>query len=532
MTKKQELVTIFILLILTIVSFSNFTSIGFVNSDDADCYIRAQGGNILNDSLIWAKDQGRFFFIYRNFLASIPYLFESKIWIKTTQYLPIVLNFILASIIIANHFKSKYLGYLTYICFLFFFSIPVDEFTPPIAYPFLFSLDVLFFLISFSLLLKFKERKNYSNYLLSLVFFFIPFVSFEAYVIFLPIYLIYSIYIFKGTFRITDLFNKETLKVTLPVYIIFFLYICVYVGFRIIFPSNYSGNQVSNEIDFLNFLTFVWNLNKPAYPTVIFFQNLFIFNTKNNSLVSIFIKEITFINFIFSLITTIIFHQFIKKINLTKISKKKLSISFMLIFIHSYLLNVLPAITDKYKSFKSINSYVTTYLAFYGISISLVILILLIKKCISKHKLTITTFNLLIICCVFVTTIIIQVTNKKIKNEWQKSNQRFEAINYMSKHHFFDKIPQNSILIVPQLFKVNTKIGRNITTNTFSWSKYIFTKTNRKYFICENIEQIHLLLKEYNVKHIFQVQIRDKTNNERIKSIRITHNNQPLIKNP
>ena len=273
--KKHHLIYL-LLLTLTILALVNFVKIGFTNSDDSDCYLRALNGNILADSAVWAEGQGRFFFYFRNPIASFPYLFDSFIWIKLTQYLPIIINFILLSYIISKALKSEILGYISYTFFIIFFSIPVDEFTPPIAYPFTFTLDVCFFLISIINIIRFKTEKKYKYFIYSLILFYIPFFGYESYIVFLPLYTYSCIYSYNNRFSFKLLIARKSLHITIPIFSLTILYLAIYTGYRFSYSSNYIGNTIPHDINIKNLLSFTLNLNNNAYPTVIFFNNAYL----------------------------------------------------------------------------------------------------------------------------------------------------------------------------------------------------------------------------------------------------------------
>ena len=148
--RKNHLFIVFLLFIVGYLVLKDFIAIGFTNSDDTSNYVSSLIGGVFTDARAWAEGQGRFYFYYRVPWARIPYLIDHVYWLKTLQYLPVISGLILFSVILGNYFRSFYFGVIV-ITFLFaFFTVPSAAYQPPTAYPFLFTSDVVLFLLSIS----------------------------------------------------------------------------------------------------------------------------------------------------------------------------------------------------------------------------------------------------------------------------------------------------------------------------------------------------------------------------------------------
>ena len=162
-------------------------------------------------------------------------------------------------------------------------------------------------------------------------------------------------------------------------------------------------------------------------------------------------------------------------------------------------------------------SYVTTYIAYYGITISILIFILIILKTTSRLNRVHILIKNITILIITLLTLVVNVSNKQISKEWQKSNFRFEVIDYMAQNEYFNKIEQNAVICSPQLFNVKSFVGNNVVTNTFSWSRYIAKHTNKKYYICQTNQDIKLIKKEYNPKKLYYLSFSTKNKKIQIK---------------
>ena len=162
----------------------DFIAIGFTNSDDSSNYVSSLLGGVFTDARAWAEGQGRFYFYYRVPWARMPYLIDHVYWLKTLQYLPVISAFVLISVILGTFLRSFYFGVIV-ISFLFgFFSIPSAAYQPPTAYPFLFTTDVVLFLLSIVFYQRYQRTQRYAYFILFLLFFSIPMFSYESYVVF------------------------------------------------------------------------------------------------------------------------------------------------------------------------------------------------------------------------------------------------------------------------------------------------------------------------------------------------------------
>ena len=495
-----------ILAILTIYTLTDFFNVGFTNFDDLTFYLGALNDNYFLDASIWAEGQGRFYFYYRIPWGYMPYLIDNSIWLIVLKYSPIIGGFIMISIIISKLLKSYYFGVLTYTSLILFFSVPKDAFMLPTAYPFLFSLDLLLFLISVNFYLKYLKSRNYTYYGISILFFTIPFISYEAYfIIFVLFLLIILINNYENNIR--SLLNKSALKEILPLLSIGVTFYILYFVFRGFYPSQYSGNSFSSQLSFSSFFEVLYNINKSAFPTYIYnqAQNVFVFHNSNHIDDFYFLlSQSSLFNIFFSFIISTLFCYNLFKISMQKISSKKLFLFLFISIFISYGLNIILGLSERYNTIGNvIDGYVTTYFAFFGITISIVIIIVLTQRITLKSKVVHFLFIIFVFLISFSTSIKISYSNNYLSKDWNISEKRFELVNKIIKNDAFKNIPNNSVFIATDLYETSSKLAKGVCEGAFSWNRYIQAKTKRKLYFCRNMNDLKEVLDEQKNSNVY-----------------------------
>lgn len=489
----------FALTILTIYTLTDFFNVGFTNSDDSDNFIRAINGNYLLGASIWAKGQGRFYFYYRVLWGYIPYLMGNSIWLIALKYIPIVGSFIMFSMITSKLLKSFHMGVITYTSLLLLFSVPEEPYMLPTAYPFLFSLDLLLFLISGHFYLRYLKSRNYTNYVFSILFFTIPFMCYEAYVI---IFILFLLLIIKDNYKNNpkSLLNKPALKEILPILVVGVIFYLFYFTFRAFYPSQYSGSSFASHFSFSRFSKAVFNINKSAFPTYIYnqAQNVFVFHNKNHTDNFCFLlTNSSVLKIILSFFISVLLCYYFIKISTLKISIKKLLFVIFYFLVLSYGLNIIPGLSEKYNTIgNEIDGYVTTYFAFFSFTLSIIIILIIAQKIAIHSKVTYYLFIFFVFIISFSTSIKIGYSNKYLGIDWNISEKRFELVNKILENDVFKNIPDNSVFLAKDLYETSSILGKKVCEGDFSWNKYIRAKTRRKLFFCRNMNDMKEVLAE------------------------------------
>ena len=487
-------ILIVLLTLLTLIVFKDFIEIGFSNSDDTDNFTRALRGNLSEDSETWARGQGRFFFFFRNILSSIPYLFDNIIWLKCFQYIPIFLSLILFSYIFSKIYHSESFGYAIYTLLLIFLSVPSDGFALPIAYPFLFSFDILLFIISSLFLMKYFNSGRYIYYCFFLLFFTIPFFGYEAYFVFLVFFMIILFINGNANGELNRLANKKTIKEILPLLTVALSFYSIYFLYRANLDSHdfYDGSSFTTSFNFSHFFKFIFNVNKSAYPTYIYFNSFDVFKNYGqfqNTIAYIF-SCLSYLTLLKSFLLSSIFTVLIYSIPVNNILYNKIIKYILLSLLLSYSINFILAISEKYQNYHQITSYCTTFFAFIGITFAIFLILLLSIKLlrqISFNKI-LTSFTIYLL--LFFVSIVISFSNNTLSEDWKISQMRFSLINHVIDNKGLDDIPDNSIIYDSTLYVTNSNLGKALTGNTFSWKKYINTKSSHSFEYYQSFEQV------------------------------------------
>ncbi len=511
--KKSHLFIVFLLFIVGYLVLKDFVSIGFTNSDDSSNYVSSLLGGVFTDVRAWAEGQGRFYFYYRVPWARIPYLIDHVYWLKTLQYLPVISGLILFSVILGNYFRSFYFGVIV-ITFLFaFFSIPNAAYQPPTAYPFLFTTDVVLFLLSIFFYQRYQRTDRYAYFIAFLFFFSVPMFSYESYVVFyfgLLVYVAYKqVHLLKTHNYRHFLLNKEAL----PILGIGIVFLVLYFGYRytIGYPTSsatYDGNTLATKIDFYNVFKLIHNFNSSAFPMHTYFKNRSVFsefdqNFKNS--LQYVLSSLSFQELLKPILLASLVYFSLTKIPLFLLTfKRSFYLFFGAIFL-CYAQNLLFGFTQKYnKEVYNLDGYVTTYISFYGISLAILVLLIYPGTKIKRFKKIYFAFVSILI---FVISTLTTYSNKMISQDLQISDRKFKLIDAILKDKEVLKNGSRSIIKLEQLNETASVIGSSVCYGHFSWIGYIWGKSNKqlarlsddkepKELLSDNLANSYVLLKQ------------------------------------
>ncbi len=494
----------FLLFIVGYLVLKDFIAIGFTNSDDTSNYVSSLIGGVFTDARAWAEGQGRFYFYYRVPWARIPYLIDHVYWLKTLQYLPVISGLILFSVILGNYFRSFYFGVIV-ITFLFaFFSIPSAAYQPPTAYPFLFTTDVVLFLLSIFFYQRYQRTDRYAYFIAFLFFFSVPMFSYESYIVFYFGLLVYVAFrhvhlLKKKNFR-QFLFNKEVL----PILGIGIVFIIMYFGYRFIigYPSSnttYDGNTLATKIDLYNVLKLIHNFNSSAFPMHTYFKNRSVFSAFDPN----------FKNSLFYVLSHLSLQEILKPIllsslvyfSLTKtpihlLTLKRSLLIFFGSIIMCYAQNLLFGFTQKYnQDVYTLDGYVTTYHSFYGISLAIIVLLVYpatrIKQGVIK-KIYFVGIGLL----VFVISSLTAYSNKILSKDLQIVHHKFQLVDALIKDKEMIRLGKKSMIKMEQLNETPSLIGGSVCYGHFSWIGYLYGKSKKQFKLLSDDKTINELLTE------------------------------------
>lgn len=475
--------TVTILVLSLVFVFSKFIDVGFSNWDDTTKYLSTIHGGIINDDgKIWSENQGRFYYYFVIPLSKLPYYFDDNIWLKSIQYIPVILSFLAFSIILSKNLKNNSIFILVLSFLLLLFSIPDSGFSPPIAYPLIFTGPFLLFLLSYFFFQLSLTNQSSVYQFIYLLLFTIAFFTYEAYFI---IWIIFVFIIYIESQHESVLLKAVRLA---PIILIGLIFYTIYFLYKNslhdgVTANLYDGSNFAKNFNLNNAFKLVHNFNRNAYPGNIYLKNQNLFSShdplfKNN--LFYLISKLSLANLLFSFTLPLLIVYHIIKYTNEKVERKKLVVILLILMCLSYGLNIVYSISEKYNSqFYTMNGYVTTYIAFFGISTSLLICIILlfsfIRSSVYKTIAAICTYLAMVVI-----SIVINYSNLMIGNDWYFSQLRFNLINKMEERGEFASLPDNSIVLTNELYATKSILGQGVCTGDFSWENYLSGKCANK----------------------------------------------------
>ena len=502
--RKNHLIIVLLLFTVGYLVLKDFIAIGFTNSDDSSNYVSSLLGGVFTDARAWAEGQGRFYFYYRVPWARMPYLIDHVYWLKTLQYLPVISAFVLISVILGTFLRSFYFGVIV-ISFLFgFFTIPSAAYQPPTAYPFLFTTDVVLFLLSIFFYQRYQRTQRYAYFIIFLLFFSIPMFSYESYVVFYFGLLFYVAsrhlhLLKKKNFRLF-LFNKEVL----PILGIGIVFIILYFGYRFMIGystanTSYDGNTLATKIDLYNVLKLIHNFNSSAFPMHTYFKNRSVFSAFDpnfkNSLLYV-LSHLSFQEVLKPILLSSLVYFSLTKTPIHLLTLKRSLLIFFGSIIMCYAQNLLFGFTQKYnQDVYTLDGYVTTYHSFFGISLAIIVLLVYpatrIKKGVIKK-----IYFLGIGIIFFVITSLIYYYNKVLSKDLQIVHHKFQLVNALMQDKDVKRLGKKSMIKMEQLNETPSLVGGSVCYGHFSWIGYLYGKSNKQFKLLSDDKTMQELIAE------------------------------------
>ena len=122
-------------------------------------------------------------------------------------------------------------------------------------------------------------------------------------------------------------------------------------------------------------------------------------------------------------------------------------------------------------------SYCTTFFAYIGVTLAILLFFLLIIKLFNKNPYSKIIISLIIFLLLFFISSMISFSNNVLNNDWRVSQVRFTLIDNTIDSKGLNDIPANAIIFDSTLYITSSILGKGVTGNTFSWQKYLNTKT-------------------------------------------------------
>jgi hypothetical protein len=490
----------YLLALIAILTFSNFIYTGFSTNDDYEYYTRYfTDANVWKSSYEYAKMNGRFYFAFMQplFNIIIPYSFDSLVLTRIFNLVLIFLGAIIFAINLKIVFKTSKYSYLFVLFYLVFVTIKGGN-NPIISYPFYFSTSWVFFQLATYFFIKFlnDDVKKYKFY--SLFFYSLALLFYEMYLVYSLMFIaITFIFYYNLNWKISvlNLFKKNNLLMYANI-----VYVVVYYAFKKQISSElYDGVNIAGEFKFYSFARAMFYLSKGAMPLHLYFSGHGVYDNCSYLLGGhvqsvltpiLNIKIEWLVKSILVATGLMIIAKKYKETNSNLFDVKQKIMLFLLSFALIYVPHFLLALTVKYQYYTNMgmDNYITSYFSsfiFFSWLVFLTYLILSIKYDLVKN----IVFALFVFI-VSVSSILIDYSNFHAKKDLEKVYEFFESIDYLVKSEDFKAIKDSSVIVAPDLFKVNSDISYYNVGN-FDIMRYVKAKTNRTFIFFKDSSLIN-----------------------------------------
>jgi len=482
--------------VTAIITLLPFFQVGITNSDDFQYYNTAHSDwqYWLKDATIYAQGAGRFYFLLTKYFYYLPYLIDSYIWTKATQYLPLIGCYLLSSYITYRIFHSQRLAALTLLLLIFNMSVGYDWFSIPTAFPFYFTFSFIIFLSGILLFINYTEKNGYWRVLVSALLLFISYLFYENYLVFS---LFFCCFILIRNWRhsgfVQTLKSKQFYKEFVPYLAALALYMICYVGYRQYLIRTidnidiYNGAVVTHNFNLANFFTILSNCTFYTLPCRTFWlDNVRAILAENSPLVTGHYNSIFYIlthapaiAYINALLQCCILWFIIQKADFKHLSWKSIVISIVTAMLFAFSAHILIAITDKYNADCSwMQTYVTSFYSYFGIMLVCALIITAsIKICSAKQirAIVCTLWCVLL----FIGAVLSYYTNDLLGKEWKKTQNRITVTELVAQTNFFDKIPENALIYTT-----------NAPFSEYDYSTLVRKNAHRYYHFAFNPEEL------------------------------------------
>lgn len=464
MSKQEKFIWILAYTVTAIITLLPFFQVGFTNCDDFIYYYTAHREiqYWLTDSKIYAQGAGRFYFLITKYFYYIPYLIDSYVWTKATQYIPLMGCYLLFSYIIYRIFKSQRLGALTFLLLIFSMSVGHESFSIPTAFPFYFSFSFLIFLCGILLFINYTEKNGYWRILVSALLLFISYLFYENYLVFT---ILFGCCILVRNWRhsgfIQTLKSKAFYREIVPYVAVVALYMILYLGYRhylirtIDDISIYDGATIAHNFSLANFFTILSNFTFYTLPCRTYWlEHVRTILAENSTLISGHYNNIFYIlthapavAYINALLQVCLLGFIIQKADFKKISWTSIVIGIVTAMLFALSAHILIAIAEKYNADCAswMQTYVTSFYSYFGLMVVFAILIAAsIKICSVRH----IRYIVCSVWCVmfFLGAVLSYYTNDLLSKEWKKTQNRITVTELVAQDNFFDKIPEDALI--------------------------------------------------------------------------------------
>lgn len=491
---KEILLVNISLFFLYIIVLWQLLSIGFTTCDDMTYYLVS--GDLANYGEFAkgiAKHQGRFGFSIVLWINTIPYLIDSSIWHGLCLAIPIGVSFVLFSKLIQKAFKNKVFALLISIILISTMQI-MGKTHLTTTHPIFFALGFSLIIYSLILHLDYYEKHKYYILIISSIVSFISFLFYEVFLVYFLFFFLISIWKNNLFYSFTKQNFIKTLKELIPYIITGIIFLVFYILFRYYNNPDYIGSQLSSNLDLIGVFRFSHLLSTYSLPlsTYNLYQDLFIrLSPYSDSLFYLYRSDL--LSLIISLIVFGLSYFLLGKYN--KTNYKNYIISLLSGVLFFYLPLLFLSFSKRY-SLLALDSYIVSLFSFFGVSLIIVSILLLIYNFVSHKKYISIISKIIISFVLFFFVLITQIGNRNVIKDLKASNLRYEITKDVFSNPITKDINPKAIFCFEELFTSTSTLENNALSVNFNWSYFVYRSIQRTLLSYNTYSELYNSIKD------------------------------------
>jgi hypothetical protein len=478
--REVGVTNLFLLLVLAILTVYPLLFVGYTTKDDLMLAIESAKGAFWASAWNFSTSQGRIGLLWAHPLFQLPYLFDSRAWYLATKFGALLLLPVALYYAVAQLFRSQWVA-LASVVFFLGFAQNGWEHNALTSYPFVFNFLAALFLLSLGIFCTAMDRGSVALSWLSAALYF-PVLMTEFFVLYFPFYAATAVSRLPGEYSPQRRFEK-TWRLVAPIALALIFYIVIYVGWRLIHPSGYSGNQLDGDLASVAQVVTTFSLS--AFPTESL-RFLFSSDARLPYTNSVDLRDILQSAGVAPLIragvTGLLLYRLLFAIDVRMPRPRTLAAGVALSLVAVFLPNLLLALTAKYQQWVVVSgatSYLYTYHSFIAATILAALILAGIKRSIRasswRRNAATAAFSLVIVALAGV-SFAVELHNQYVAFDQKLSRRKWVIMDQVMVSPGFRSIPDGSTVVAPTL--TDFQRGAAATTMAY-WSHYVKFRTGK-----------------------------------------------------
>lgn len=459
--KQENTVVNLLLLVVYVIALYPLTKIGLTIGDDMDLFLNCCPTHWQFVVGNFPTTQGRFYLYFMRWVYALPYLVDSPLYFYSVYILPIALCFIAFNYFVRKLFNNNSITLFSSLLLIATMQIALCSATT--AYPFYFTFSFSLILISLSLLLLYYEKEKKYLMVLSFLIMFLSTLFYEAYMIYYILFLI--LFIWKR--KLFNGFEKAKLmlaiKDIIPFFICGLIYLIVYFSYRYFYPPHYPGLHPVDNWSISGLMRTMFRLSSYAFPLQTYHDFKYIITTP-------FFSSTNILFFVNGLLIASLSYYALSKYK--KIKSKYLISALFIGALFVFLPQLFVSISQKFY-LAGLKNYIPSFFTFFSFTIFLLSILFLLYNLSIKNKALRIAFKIIISLLILYTSILTQITNNTIANDFHLSKQRFDIVDKAIAENAIPNI-EDQVICFENAHNTSSKIIKMVSHQGFSWNQYIF----------------------------------------------------------